>query len=203
MLQLPSHEVPDDLFEPVLFPSGRGNKKVLSPLAIDFQRELTDDDIDLVIQGPPVKAAGPVVRELKESHHRLAQLIATSNDTNGQIAVLSGYSETYIARLMVDPMFQGLVEQYGKITELKFRDTLEKMDQVGRDAVNELQFRIAETPEQFSNRELVEVIDSLITKPKASAGSTNLTLANSTPTINISFRTPQAQPDVIDVEIIK
>ncbi len=204
MLNIASHPLPEELLEPVTLPSARGNKKRLAPLVLDFQRELEDDDIPTVLAGPGPRPNAPVVRELKESHHRLAQMVARGEDSNAQIALLSGYSETYIARLMNDEMFMSLVDQYGKITELKFRDTVAKMDDVGRDALNELQSRLAEGADQFANRELVEIVDSMINKPRAAAGNaSSSSLAVSAPTINISFRTPQAQPDVIDVEILK
>ena len=205
-LRLASQSVPDELLDHprVVLPVKRSGRKA-SPLTIDFIRELEQADVDALLAPPVVKpmALAPVVRELKESHHRLAMLMATER-SQVQVSLLSGYSEAYIGRLTNDPMFRSLMDQYGKLEEVKFRDTLEKMDSVGRDALNELQLRLAEAPESFSNRELVETVDSMISKPKAAIGAGGgIPNATAAPTINISFRTPKIQPDVIEVEVIK
>ena len=126
---------------------------------------------------------------LKAKHHRLAQLVA-QGIARPDVAMATGFSTQAIARLELDPAFRALVEHYMAVVELKFADVVERMKDVGLAALDELKERLAEKGEDFSVRELNEVIDMNLTRPMAaSAKAREGAVGNGgmSPTINIVF----------------
>ena len=83
--------------------------KIASDLQILSVRELTRDDLACVKE----KRNIPAVQRFRDSHHRLARLIASGLRPN-DAAQQSGYSLARIYILQADPSFQNLVAAYRK-----------------------------------------------------------------------------------------
>lgn len=181
------------------------------PLEIAIVRELTEQDLKDLLVGPhsvmvATQRPKPVsVSNLRASHHKLAQLVAQGM-ARPSIAMLTGFSTATIARYEQDPAFQALVEHYMAVVELEFVDIVAKMKDIGEDALGILKSRIDTAEEQMTNREILEIIDAMITKPMAAqakmAQSANAPLSV-VPNITISFKTPNGlgpAKDVIEVQ---
>lgn len=189
-------------------PSARGNRKGLAELAVEFVRELTPDDLPELLSPSKLPTANvPVVKELKQSHHQLAQLLALKNHSQTEISLITGYSQAYISRILTDPAFQALMAHYAEVREMVYVDVMERMKNLGLDAMEELQKRMAESPESFSIRETQELMELTLVKPMAIAAGANAN-GNGTkaaPVINISFKAPGIEQSgvVIDAEVVK
>lgn len=187
--------------------SARGNRKALSSLSIEFVRELTEEDLpELRNPSKLATAASPVVKELKSSHHRLAQLLAQGHH-HAEVSLLTGYSEGYISRMLDDSAFKSLMKHYAVVDEIKHTDVVERMRSLGIDAMEELQKRLAEHPEEFSIRETQELMELTLLKPmaiaaeRAKGGGGG---SGASPVINISFRAAGVAQvgQVIDGELV-
>jgi hypothetical protein len=129
------------------------------------------------------------VVKLKSSHHRLAQLIATGASYI-DVAVAGGYTPQYISNLATaNPAFQELVAHYTRQAEAEMLDLRAKQARLGEMAVDELTDRIAEDPNQFSIRELLEVVDSNANKPRLMEIQKGWSAAGPPSPITISFVT--------------
>lgn len=70
-------------------------------------RPLTRDDLSVLSE----KRVPVRVKQLRETHRRLAMLIA-AGFTNSQIIEITGYSNTRILQLKADPSFQQLIAEF-------------------------------------------------------------------------------------------
>lgn len=79
------------------------------PLQAEVTRELTPADLALleVSRG----SRPPKLMRLRDSHHRLAQVLAVGA-TPGEAGAQTGYSQSRISILLADKSFQDLVEVY-------------------------------------------------------------------------------------------
>jgi len=118
-------------------------------------RELTPEDV-IKLNDAPVGVASSPLKKLKHSHHNLARLIA-DGVREEQISAVTGYSGAYISSIKCDPAFAQLVVYYEQQKEKIYLDVHERLSTLSMDAVDEIQSRLAETPEGFQNRELFEL----------------------------------------------
>lgn len=79
-------------------------------------RELTRDDL-AVLKAP--RAPVGRVQEYRDSHHRVARLVA-SGIRREEVVAMSGYSYQRVATLCADPAFQELVAQYRTVVNEAF-----------------------------------------------------------------------------------
>jgi hypothetical protein len=84
--------------------------------AINSVRELTPTDLQNFKPG-----RDSTVQKFRDSHHRLARLIALGLKTH-EVAEASGYSITHISILKSDPAFQDLVATYRDQVDATYRD---------------------------------------------------------------------------------
>ena len=162
-------------------------------LTIEVVRAITAEDLaGLFVSGVAVVAprasAALTISGLKAKHHRLAQLVAQGL-ARPDVAMATGFSTQAIARLELDPAFRALVEHSMAVVDLKFADVVERMKDVGLAALDELKERLAEKGEDFSVRELNEVIDMNLTRPMAASAKARgeAAVGGMSPTINIVF----------------
>lgn len=180
-------------------PAPRGRRAV--PVTCELIRELGPEDVETLVNqqvfGPPPRQ----IKQLRNSHHNLAMLLAKGHD-HGTVSLMTGYSEPTISLLMADPSFIGLYEHYISVREMVFVDVLERMKAVGLNSLEELQARLDEGPEKFSNREIMEMTELLLVKPTQGARGAGAAGASGPGTnINISFVTPVTQqPNVPVIE---
>lgn len=83
--------------------------RISSKLEITSVRNLRREDLELVKE----KRTVPVVKRLRDTHHKLARLIA-SGLRPAQAAAESGYAIASVYILQADPAFQDLVAAYRK-----------------------------------------------------------------------------------------
>lgn len=149
-------------------------------MTIQGTRRLLPADVALMSQPA---AARPVatVKKLRDSHHMVARLLAGSAKPF-EVAAATGYTRERITMLQADPAFQELVEYYRMNLEGVSRSFHDRLVNVGYDAVGVLQERLDENPENFKNKELLEVATFVADRtghgPKSTVVNVNLDLAN-------------------------
>ena len=93
-----------------MFGRGRPGK---SP-TIDGVEELQPSDLEGLVRGK-----SPAVKNLKDSHHAVAKLLACGIRP-GEVAERTGYSRVRISILQADPSFQELVQHYRTVDAAAF-----------------------------------------------------------------------------------
>jgi hypothetical protein len=186
----------------------RGGRKPAGELFIEVVRSLIPEDLPKLVS-PDLLATKPIpIQTLRASHHQLAQLLAQGRPDT-EVSLLTGYSISRISILKSDPTFQELQASYQVIRNQIFVDTLERMKILGLSTLDELQERLETEPERWSNRELMEMADLMLVKPKlatplgqsSALGGAILANSNSGATgvaINIQFVKSETPPLVIE-----
>ncbi len=139
--------------------SARGGKAgSREPLVVQAVRGLTEADLPAIANPPVIGSAKPNIAALRHSHHRLAQLLAEGKEQQ-EVSLLTGYSQSYISTIQRDPAFADLTTYYTSQRDTVFIDAAERMKVLGLDAAEKLQERLHDQATEFSNRELMEVIE--------------------------------------------
>lgn len=166
--------VPAELVTELDLGSARGGKAgSRERLVVAVVRPLVEADLPAIANPPPVGSKVQTVQALRTSHHQLAQLLAEGKEL-AEISRVTGYSTTWISNLQTDPAFNELIAYYSAQRDLVFIDAQERMKVLGLDAAGELHTRLHEKAQEFSNRELMEVIELALgpsLAPKAPAGA--------------------------------
>lgn len=147
----------------------RGSKAPLADLLITITRALDEGDVERLRTPDPLNSSPIPLKSLRASHHQAAQLLAAGRGEQ-EVALITGYSPSRISILKSDPAFQELLASYGSIRQNIFVDTLERMKILGLSTLDELQERLETSPERWSNRELMEMADLLLVKPRGANG---------------------------------
>ena len=196
-----THHSPD-LVSELDLGSARGARHKGPPLTVEVLGEITPQDLPALanraqgaIPTPPQRLAN-----LRHAHHQLARLLAHGVE-QAEIALITGYSPSYISNIQNDPQFADLMGTYASERELAFVDVLERMKSLGLTCLEELQERLALEPEKWAPRELMELAELLLVKPSRGApaglGGAN---ANASVAINVKFVGAPAGPEnVIDI----
>ena len=143
-----------------LVSDGRG-RRASPPLAVEVVRSLGADDLPLP---PSARTDSSVITVMRSQHHRIAQLLAKAVDQH-EVALITGYSAAYISRLKASPAFEELLAYYSTQREQIFIDVLERMKALGLATLEELQARLADEPEAWTKRELLEMAELMLVKP--------------------------------------
>jgi hypothetical protein len=172
--------------------SARG-KRPAEPLSVEFVRELTPADGDLLLNPPPMGSTTPMVKRLRSQHHHLARLCAAGMK-DVEAANVTGFSQSRVCILKHDPAFQELMAYYAGQAEAKFLDVHERLAKLGEAVVEEIHERLEDNPDDFSTKELIAIgeftLDRSVAPPKSRmTGATGVI-----PAISISFHAgvPQA-----------
>lgn len=123
------------------------------------ERALGEGDLALLALG--VGETASLTKVMRESHHQLARLVARGLK-GAEIAAITGFSQCRISVLKGDPAFCELVEHYREVEDSAFADVAGQIAAFGLDVLGELRDRLEASPEQFRNRELLEVFDSMM-----------------------------------------
>ncbi|RPJ49898.1 MAG: hypothetical protein EHM23_36025 [Acidobacteria bacterium] len=155
-------------------PSARGRKprELSTRLEVGDPRPLRAEDV--VAPGPQTPlptSVPPALQKLRSRHHQLAQLLA-SGLTDFQVSVALGYSLSRISILKGDPTFKELLSYYEKQHEALHLDVQERLIHLGLDSVEVLQHRLDESPDEFSNKELLEVAEMALDRTGHGKSST-------------------------------
>jgi hypothetical protein len=185
---------------------GARGARAFQPIQIEVVRALSEEDIPLLANPPPLNTSAPTVQSLRASHHQLAQLLARGiSDT--EASLITGYSISRIAVLKADPTFTELLSNYQANRELVFADTLERMRILGLSTLDELQDRLESDPAGWSNRELMEMAELMLVKPRIATpmgqasslgGATGSAASGQGVTVNVKFVTADTPTLIID-----
>lgn len=173
------------------------------PLEINIVRFLTEDDLEILNNPPALGTQAPAIQSLRATHHQLAQLLVRGV-TESEASLITGYSLSRISILKSDPTFSELLANYSTQRELAFADTLDRMRILGLSALDELQERLESSPEKWSNREVMEMAELMLVKPRAAANGSSLGVSpvlSSAPsgvTVNVKFVSSDVPALVID-----
>lgn len=149
----------DNAVMEILSRPARGRKAGASSSPV-VTRELTAEDIarlHLLPEGSLGMSARPLQR-LRHSHHMLAQLLA-SGEKQEVCALATGYDPAYISNVQKDPTFKELVAHYSSQVHEVTIEVATRLRALGLDSIDELQSRIASSPDSLSNRELMDLAE--------------------------------------------
>ena len=152
-----------DLLHEIVLGEARGGRRVAAPLAIAKIRSLCEADLEAIQNPPPVQAPQRLV-QIRHSHHQLARLIA-SGKSDQETSLLTGYSPAWICSLKGGKDFQDLIKYYSDQKDLIFVEVMERMKVIGLSSIDEIQRRFEESPESFTNNQLMELTELMIIKP--------------------------------------
>lgn len=151
-----------------------------------------------LIAKPELKLTKPKPQGLKRAkarHHRLAQLLA-AGATPKQAAAATGFKVSRVYWLQSqDSLFKELVELYRQDVAAAFRDFAKEMEATAFDALREVQRRLEETPEEFSPRDLTDLVKTLA--DRTGYGPTEKKEVSFTRGI------AQAMEEVVDAEVVE
>src|SRR5262245_29652100 len=149
--------------------------KPISTIEVGQPRPLTESEIVL---GAEVRATtkqptgtAPAILKLRSRHHLIAQLLASGLKPN-EVAVRTGYSVSRISILQADPMFKELLANYVGLSENISFDIKERLRVLGLDALDVLQHRLDEDPDDFEHKELLAVAE--LTLDRAGHGKSSV-----------------------------
>lgn len=125
---------------------------------------ITAEDIQVarahVASGQPIGVANPTLKAIRNTHHRLAQLLAAGMDET-PAGRLCNYSPSRVSVLKTSPAFQELLSYYADKVEQEFVEFAHAAGELSKDFLGELQRRLDETPEAFTPTTLMEAIRTL------------------------------------------
>lgn len=136
-----------------IVPRTRG--RAAAPLTVEVLRPATIEDAQA--RGEEQATKAPLITRLSDRHHALARTLA-AGQSEGQAAAICGYSLSRVSILKADPTFRELIEFYRSQEDRIFRGVAEKLTGIASAALDELEERLEETPEDFSVGQLLEVV---------------------------------------------
>ena len=148
--------------------SARGRKG--TPLKAQVVRELNESDLAIAANPPNYEVAANPIVKLRHTHHLLARLLAEGRPP-GECGLITGYSSSRISILQNDPAFKELVEYYKGQAQEAFLNVHERIAALGLASLDELQERLENEPDKFSEPLLLkmatDLLDRTVTKPTA------------------------------------
>jgi|SRR5215467_12131017 len=169
-------------------PSGRGGRAARRVNWEVVRTLVVPDDLPLLSERHAKKPQ--TLKHVRHVHHQLARLMATGVPQE-EIALITGYSPTYISRIKSDPTFEALVDYYHNQRDEIFVDVVERMKTLGLSTIDELQRRLEDEPDEWSRRELMEMAELMLIKPAAARTPMNVTAAIAPVNVNVKFVTAQ------------
>lgn len=148
--------------------SARGGQRPKVPVEIEVVRSLTQEDIPALQARLPVASPQQLVKTLRHSHHRLAELIAKGLPGE-EISLITGYSPSYISNIKNDPAMRELIVYYDNQKQSIFTDGMERLRVLGIDATEKLAEKLADETVDWSKRELMELVEMAVVKPSTAA----------------------------------
>lgn len=159
--------LPADIMDSAVanFARGGGRNSIPSAHLILEVGELTPAHITAIesyVSGEsgPMGVANPTIKQIRHTHHRLAQLLAGGMDET-RAATMCNYSVSRVSILKSDPAFIELMAYYKSNVDAAFTDFVETAAALGQDALQEIQRRLDEAPESFTNSQMLELMRNL------------------------------------------
>lgn len=170
-------------------------------------RELTPEDL-LAAGGLRSAPVTQPLAKLRDRHHALARALSTGM-SHVEASVVTGYTPERIHQLSNDPAFTELLDFYrGQTTEAVI-DLTARMTVLSSDAVNELQDRLEVTPENFTNKELIELVKTTADRtghgpsPSSTQVNINVQLADRLAAARARAQAFLEAPIVEEAEVLK
>lgn len=98
------------------------------------------------------------IAKIRASHHSLAMALAKGASPM-EASFSTGYSPSRISVLQSDPTFRELVGYYKAQVEEQMVDVVRRLATLSADAVDELQSRLDERPEDIDNKTLLSIAE--------------------------------------------
>ena len=128
-------------------------------VSLTYVRDLLETEKPPIIEGH-INARSPV-RRMRDSHHGLARAIA-SGMKPVEASRITGFNHHYITELCDhDPAFQELLAFYREEVNKEHADLRERLVTLALDISQEIQDRIRDAPETFSNGDLRQFLTAL------------------------------------------
>lgn len=147
----------DDLVDMAVPALPRGRRR--STLPPSFVREMTREDVATVATGAPPQQ--PLLQRIRTTHHMAARLLAEGRQLV-EVSAITGYTPGRLQQLRNDPAFCELLEHYKVQHDGRYANFHERLAGLGMSFVEELQQRLEEQPEAFSNDEVMRAIEKLL-----------------------------------------
>lgn len=136
----------------------RRSSKV-APWQVEIVRDIRPEDLSLLASPADHQNSVAPLAKIREPHHMLAQFVAAGKP-RVEISALTGYSPARIATLERDPAFMELVAHYNETNIMASADIEAQIKHVGMSASQILMERMEVDPDQFSNKELMDLRNS-------------------------------------------
>jgi len=186
-------------------PDGRG--RAAQALVMEYARDLEPEDLRALAQAPAARGFAPTIKELRHGHHLLARLIAEGS-SNEEASRVTGYDPARISSMKSAPAFAELITYYSTQESAKDLDVRRRLESFGLSALEELQSRLEDDPDRFTNRELKELTEMGLTASNVGLGPKGLPAVGTAGTagapmvLNISFVTPTPTPGADSAKVI-
>ena len=112
---------------------------------------------DLGLLDLPRDAPVPQLAKIRTSHHKAARLLAIGMGPV-EVSLHTGYTPQRITDLQKDPAFQELLAVYSKAEADEMEVGIARLRGLMLDAADEIAERLAQKPEDFSNKDLRELM---------------------------------------------
>lgn len=163
---------------------------------LEVKGALGEADLPLIINPPELSVETPALKRVTQRHHTLAKLLA-DGVAPAECSLITGHSISRISILRHDPAFKDLVEYYKAQAQAQYIGVHQRLADLGDATVAELQERLEEAPESFSNKQLTDLMGAVLdrsTAPSKAAGGPS--------SIKISFVSAEPQALVLDGEVV-
>lgn len=147
----------DDIIDQAAGALRRGRRGVEAPT---FVREITAEDFPRILTETAEPSGSTPIAKLRHTHHLVARCLAEGKSTF-EAAAITGYTPQRVRQLAADPAFQELLAYYKDQVREKWLNVQERLASLGVAITEELQERLAEAPENFSNEELRKWAETL------------------------------------------
>lgn len=132
--------------------------KVVPP---SFLRDIGEEDLPALRGASRELPYRRPLEKVRATHHLAARCIAEGK-SNVETGFITGYTPVRISQLLKDPTFQELVAHYRKEVEGKWLNVQERLAALSMAVTEEMQERLEEVPESFSNEELRRWAETLL-----------------------------------------
>lgn len=156
------------------------------PLEAEVARPLAEADLALLATERGITQAP--LKRISERHHALARNLAAGLSP-AQAAAITGMCGSRISVLQGDPAFQELVTFYRGEKDAAFADMYEQLAGLSKDALLLLRERLEDTPEDFGNGMLLEIVTKLADRSGHGPASRSEVSVN----VNIASRLEEAR----------
>lgn len=154
----------EQLADLAMIPRGRPAK-----VHAEFIRNLKPEDL-AKLPGRPLLLPSPLAK-VRTTHHFAAKLIAEGQRLV-DVSAATGYTPARLQQLKGDPAFAELIEHYKAQVNAKYINVHDRLAAVGLATLEELQDRLEEAPESFSNQDLQDQLKLLLDRSGYGPSST-------------------------------